>query len=123
MRIFGRPIVGTMEIISFCGAVVIGFAIPYLSWMEVHVYVDLLTQKLTPRSRAILKTFTKSVGSLFFLFAFNFVRYGMTLMRTGEVSPSFKILTMITFGLAVGCFLELTLFCDLVKPAKGGSHE
>ena len=38
MRIFGRPIVGTMEIISFCGAVVIGFAIPYWSWMEVHVY-------------------------------------------------------------------------------------
>ena len=126
MRIFGRPIVGTMEIISFCGAVVIGFAIPYSSWMEVHVYVDLLTQKLTPRSRAILKTFTKSVGSLFFLFvAFNFVRYGMTLMRTGEVSPSFKIpYYPITFGLAVSCFLEsLTLFCDLVKPAKGGSHE
>ena len=125
MRIFGRPIIGTMEIISFCGAVVIGFAIPYSSWMKVHVFVDLLTQRLTPKSQAILKAFTKSVGLLFFLFvAYNFIRYGLTLMRTGEVSPSFRIpYYPITFGLAASCFLEsLTLLCDLLKLAKGGKQ-
>ena len=125
IRIFGRPIVGTMEIISFCGAVVIGFAIPYASWMKVHVFVDLLTAKITPRSQVILKAFTKSIGFLFFLFvSYNFIRYGLTLMKTGEVSPSFKIpYYPITFGLAVSCFLEsLTLLCDLLKLAKGENN-
>jgi len=126
MRAAGKPIVGTIEIISFCGAVVIGFAIPYSSWMKVHIFVDLLTQKLSPKSKAILQSLTKFIGLLFFLFvSYNFIRYGLTLMRTGEVSASFKIpYYPITFGLAVSCFLEsLTLFCDLVKLAKGGKHE
>jgi TRAP-type C4-dicarboxylate transport system permease small subunit len=125
IRIFGRPIVGTMEIISFCGAVVIGFAIPYASWMKVHVFVDLLTAKVSPRSQVILKAFTKSIGLLFFVFvSYNFIRYGLTLMKTGEVSPSFKIpYYPITFGLAVSCFLEsLTLLCDLLRLAKGGNN-
>ena len=125
IRIFGRPIVGTMEIISFCGAVVIGFAVPYSSWMKVHVIVDLLTAKVTPRSQVILKAFTKSIGLLFFLFvSYNFIRYGLTLMKTGEVSASFRIpYYPITFGLAVSCFLEsLTLLCDLLKLARGGNN-
>jgi TRAP-type C4-dicarboxylate transport system permease small subunit len=126
IRIFGSPIIGTMEIISFCGAVVIGFAIPYSSWMRVHVIVDLLTAKLSPNSRTVLSIFTRCVGILFFLFvSYNFIRYGLTLMRTGEVSPSFRIpYYPITFGLAASCFLEsLTLACDLVKRAKGGQYE
>ncbi len=126
MRTAGRPIVGTMEIISFCGAVVIGFAIPYSSWMKVHIFVDLLTQKLSRKSQVTLQSLTKSIGLLFFLFvSYNFIRYGLTLMKTGEVSASFKIpYYPITFGLAVSCFLEsLTLFCDLVKLTKGGNHE
>ncbi len=31
MRAFGKPIVGDFEVISFLGAVVVGFAIPYTS--------------------------------------------------------------------------------------------
>jgi TRAP-type C4-dicarboxylate transport system permease small subunit len=126
VRTFWRPIVGTMEIISFCGAVVIGFAIPYSSWMKVHVIVDLLTAKLSSRSQVIFKVFTKVIGVVFFLFvAYNFIRYGLTLMRTGEVSPSFRIpYYPITFGLAASCFLEsLTLLCDLLKLTGGGDNE
>ena len=36
-----------MELISFCGSVLIGFAIPYSSWKKVHVYVDVLVEKLS----------------------------------------------------------------------------
>ena len=125
LRIFGSPIIGTMEIVSFCGAVVIGFAIPYSSRMKAHIIVDVLTSKLSSRSQAIFMVFTKVIGALFFLFVgYNFIRYGLTLMRTGEVSPSFRIpYYPITFGLAVSCFLEsLTLICDLLKLAKGGDN-
>ncbi|MBI5585796.1 MAG: hypothetical protein HY892_18450, partial [Deltaproteobacteria bacterium] len=40
MRAMGRPIIGAIELICFSGAIVVGFAIPYSSWMKAHVYVD-----------------------------------------------------------------------------------
>ena len=126
MRMFGRPIVGTMEIISFCGAVVIGFAVPYSSRKGAHISVDLLTSKVSLRTAWIFKACTKFIGCLFFLFvSYNFIRYSFTLMRTGEVSASFKIpYYPITFGLAVSCFLEsLTLLGDFVNEVRGGGHE
>jgi TRAP-type C4-dicarboxylate transport system permease small subunit len=46
LRFFGRPIVGTYEIVSFCGALVIGFALPWTSWKRGHIYVDFLVLKL-----------------------------------------------------------------------------
>jgi TRAP-type C4-dicarboxylate transport system permease small subunit len=126
MRVLGRPIIGAIELICFSGAIVVGFAIPYSSWMKAHVYVDLLEGKLTKRTRLILIGITKSIGILLFLFiAYNFILYGLSLKRSGEVSPGLKIpFYPITFGLAVSCFLEsLTLFADLLKLTRGDPHE
>ena len=33
LRYFKRPIVGTYELVAFSGAVVIGFSLPFTSWM------------------------------------------------------------------------------------------
>jgi TRAP-type C4-dicarboxylate transport system permease small subunit len=126
MRAFGHPILGSVEIITFCGAIVIGFALPYSSFTKTHVIVDLLTERLSPRSRAALGAVTKSMGLLFFVFVgYNFILYGLNLMKTGEVSPSFKIpYYPITFGLAVSCFLEsFTLLLDMLKLLAGGQDE
>jgi len=126
LRLFGKPIVGSVEIITFSGAVVVGFAIPYTSWKRAHVYVDFLTEKLSPNAKRIMELFTKSAGILLFLFiGYNFIIYGLDLKRTGEVSPSFKLpFYPIPFGLAVASFLEsLTLFIDLQKVFKGGENE
>lgn len=126
LRLFGKPIVGSVEIITFSGAVVVGFAIPYTSWKRSHVYVDFLTEKLSPRSKKIMAVLTKSAGILIFLFmSYNFIIYGLDLKRTGEVSPSFKLpFYPIPFGLAVASFLQsLTLLRDLYDLGKGGKNE
>ena len=126
MRILGKPIMGAIELICFSGAIVVGFSIPYASWMKSHVYVDLLENKLSRRARTGLQFFNKVVGVLLFLFiGYNFILYGLTLRQTGEVSPGLKIpYYPITFGLAVSCFLEsLTLFCDLLKLFRGSENE
>ncbi|MBP1730124.1 MAG: TRAP-type C4-dicarboxylate transport system, small permease component, partial [Deltaproteobacteria bacterium] len=68
MRNFGRPIVGSIEIISFLGSVVIGFAIPYASWKRAHVYVDFVVEKLSPRRRFILNVITRFMGIALFAF-------------------------------------------------------
>jgi TRAP-type C4-dicarboxylate transport system permease small subunit len=126
MRTLGKPIVGSMEIISFSGAVVAGFAIPYSSLKKTHIYVDFLKSKLSARSWILMQAITKAIGLLLFLFiGYNFILYGLTLMETGEVSPGFRIpYYPITFGLSVACFLEsLTLLCDIFALRKEGAHE
>jgi TRAP-type C4-dicarboxylate transport system permease small subunit len=118
MRLLGKPIVGSVELISFSGAVIIGFAVPYSSWMRAHVIVDFLIERLSPRGKRIMDLATKSGGLILFLFiGVNFILYGLTLMKTGEVSAGLRIpYYPITFGLALSCFLEsLTLFAGLLK--------
>ena len=116
MRQFRRPLIGGVEIISFAGAVVIGFALPYSTLKKTHIFVDLLVDKLAPRPQTILKACTRTIGIILFLFiGYNFILYGFDLIKTGEVSAGFRLpYYPITFGLAAACILEaLTLFCDL----------
>jgi TRAP-type C4-dicarboxylate transport system permease small subunit len=122
MRAVGRPIIGAVELISFSGAVIIGFAIPHSSWMRAHVIVDFLLERLSPAGKRVMDIATRIVGLILFVFlGVNFILYGLTLMKTGEVSPGFRIpYYPITFGLALACFLEsVTLFTQ----AWGGQHE
>lgn len=49
LRSLGRPIVGTFELVAFFGAVVIGFSLPFTSWVRGHIYVDFFVMKLPPR--------------------------------------------------------------------------
>jgi TRAP-type C4-dicarboxylate transport system permease small subunit len=110
-----------VEIISFCGSVVIGFAIPYTSWKKAHVYVDFLTEKLSPRNKRMMEIITRCMGiALFAFIGYNFILYGFDLIRTKEVSPSFRLpYYPIPFGLSLSCFLEcLTLVADLVKTVQ-----
>jgi TRAP-type transport system small permease protein len=124
MRNIGHPIVGSVEIISFCGSIVFGFAIPYASWKKAHVYVDLVVAKLSPRNQIILTAITRCMGIALFVFiGSNFIGYGRDLLRTGEVSASFRLpYYPIAFGLSLSCFLQsITLCCDLVRTIKGAN--
>jgi TRAP-type C4-dicarboxylate transport system permease small subunit len=126
MRALGRPFIGAIELICFSGAIVVGFAIPYSSWMKAHVYVDMLEEKLSQKVRFLFKVVTRLIGILLFLFiSYNFILYGLSLKNSGEVSAGLKIpYYPITFGLAVSCFMEsLTLFTDLLKLFQGEAHE
>ena len=128
MRNVGHPIVGSVEIISFCGSVVIGFAIPYASWKRTHVYVDIVVDKLNPGKRMVMFAFTRLLGiGLFTLIGYHFILFGLDLRQTGEVSASFKLpYYPIAWGLAVSSFLEsFTLVGDFVRTvsSKGGHDE
>ena len=126
MRTLGRPIVGSLEIVTFLGAFVIGFSLPYTTWLKGHVYVDILVDKLSGRGKTVLMVFTRCMGIGLFLFAaFDFVFYGLANIKSGEVTPSFRIpLYPIAFGLAASFLLQsLTLFCDLLHTVQGGQGD
>jgi len=125
LRSFRRPILGTFEIVAFSGAVVIGFSLPYTSWMRGHVYTDFLILRFSQKTRTIFNIVTRCLGIwLFFMIGWNLIMHGMDLKNAGEVSPT---LTMpfypVAYGLGFCCFIQcLVLLCDILK-IFGGKYE
>lgn len=125
LRTLRRPIIGTFEIVAFSGAVVIGFSVPYTTWMRGHVYTDFLVLRFSQKMRNMINVSTRCLGiGIFFLIGWNLIRYGMDLRQSGEVSPT---LTMpfypVAYGLGMSCFIQcLVLGCDILK-IFGGKYE
>jgi TRAP-type C4-dicarboxylate transport system permease small subunit len=125
MRSFRRPIPGTYDLVGFAAAVVIGFSLPFTSWVRGHISVDILVQKFSRTGRKITDIFTRAVGTFFFsLSGWYLIKLGMRLHSTGEVSLTIRMpIYPIAYGLAACCFIEcLVLLCDMVK-IFGGEYE
>ena len=122
LRSFRKPIIGTYEIVALSGAVIIGFSIPFTSWMKGHVNVDLLILKLPPRGKKIFSLITKYLGiGLFLILGWNLIILGMDLYKAGEVTPTRHIpFYPVLYGIGICCFFQcLVLFCDIVKILRG----
>lgn len=124
MRAFGKPIVGDYEIISFLGAVVVGFAIPYTTLLKGHVLVDFLIEKLPKNVSEGMQIATRIIGIALFLWvSWNFVDMSLDLIKSKEVTPVFRLpYYPISFGLAFCCIVQcFTLFSQIMK-IVGGRH-
>ena len=125
LRLFKRPIVGTYELVAFSGAIVIGFSLPLTSWLRAHIFVDFFILKFSKKVQNVFNIATRCVVIfLFFLIAWNLIRYGIDLRKSGEVSPTLRMpFYPIAYGVAVSCFIQcLVMICDIVKIA-GGKYE
>ena len=122
LRLFRRPILGTYEIVGFSGCVVVLFALPLTSWMRSHIFVDFLVIKLPQPLQVVFNLFTRClVVSLFFLFAWNLIKYAGELRATAEVSTTLKIpFYPVVYAAGVCCVLQcLVLLCDIIKIFRG----
>jgi TRAP-type C4-dicarboxylate transport system permease small subunit len=125
LRSFKKPIVGTYELVSFSGAVVIGFSVPLTSWMRGHVSVDIITSRFSRKVRDIFNIATRClVIGLFLLIGSNLIKYGMDLHKAKEVSLTLEIpFYPVAYGVGICCFVQcLVMFCDILK-ISGGSYE
>lgn len=126
LRYFGRPIIGTFEIVGFCGALIIGFALPLTSWHRGHIFVDFLTLKISKKSKKVLDISTRVLCiTLFFIVGWNLFIYSQKLYQSGEVSLTIQIpFYPFSYGLGVACFLQsFVLIADIVKIFKGTYDE
>jgi TRAP-type C4-dicarboxylate transport system permease small subunit len=122
LRAFRNPIVGSFEVISFSGAIAIGFALPYTTLRKGHVIVDFLLERLPPSAKNGLQAATRIVAILLFLWiGWNFVAMGLDLIQTKEVTPMFKLpFYPITFALAFSCLMQcLALFSEMIQVMGG----
>ena len=125
LRIFGRPIIGTYEMVGLGGAVVLGFAVPMTSWLRGHIFVDFFYQKCSKRVQKVLNIITRLICiGVYALVGWNLLKMGLELYTSGEVTLTRHLpFYPVAYGLGVCCFIEcLVLFCDIGK-IIGGKYE
>jgi len=125
LRFFRMPIVGTYELVAFAGAVVIGFSLPFTSWLRAHIFVDFAILKFPRNIRDVFNIVTRCmVTVLFVLIGWNLLKYGLDLQRSGEVSPTLHMpFYPVAYGIGICCFIQcLVMICDIVK-ILGGKYE
>jgi TRAP-type C4-dicarboxylate transport system permease small subunit len=118
LRLFKRPILGTYEIVSLLGAVVIGFAIPQTSIDRGQVLMDFLTGRLFSRTQRALHILTRLLGIITFLIiGWNLMVMGNDLRVAGQVSQTLRIPEYpIAYGVGLCCFMEcLVLLSELIQ--------
>jgi TRAP-type C4-dicarboxylate transport system permease small subunit len=122
LRAWGRPILGTYELVSLTLAIVIGFSIPKVSLDRGHVYMEIVLEKLSKRDRAIMNTFTRILGLILFaIIGYNLFLIGNEFHVSGEVSSTLKLpFFPISYFVGVCCFIECFVFMfDIVKVWRG----
>ncbi|OGP90613.1 MAG: hypothetical protein A2157_14075 [Deltaproteobacteria bacterium RBG_16_47_11] len=125
LRSLRKPIVGTYELVAFSGAVVIGFSLPFTSWIRGHIYVDFIISRFSKKIRNAFNVVTRCmVIWLFLMIGWNLIKYGMDLQRSGEVSLTLQMpFYPVAYGIGICCFIQcLVIGCDLLK-IFGGKYE
>jgi TRAP-type C4-dicarboxylate transport system permease small subunit len=127
LRAFGKPLVGTFELVSIAGALVIGFATAETSWQKGHVMVDFLVENRSPGVKKVFIIGTRIVGIVTFaLLTRNLFLKGTHLYQKGEVSltlhiPHFPAAYALSFCFCVLCFVFVA---DIVRLfVKEDGHE
>lgn len=118
MRGFGHPIFGAVDMVGLMAVVVLACAMPYTHEAGGHVGVDLLVQKLGPRSQAAIDTITSLISLVLFLVVtWQMWLYAGELSTKGEVSMTIQIAKHPFIYLVSICFgvLCLTLVKDIVR--------
>jgi TRAP-type C4-dicarboxylate transport system permease small subunit len=107
LRYLGHPILGSYDLVSFCAAFVIGFALPRTSLGKLHITVDILVEKI-PDHRFILDIATRVMAlALFVLMGWNLTVLGADFFKTGEGTLTLGIpLFPIAYALGFCAFLQ-----------------
>ncbi len=125
LRIFGRPIIGTYEMVAFTGGVVIGFSLPITSFVRGQIFVDFFYQKFPKFWQNIFNVVTRlMVITLFLFIGWNLMVLASDMVKSGEVSLTLQLpFYPVAYGIGVACFVQcLVLVGDLIKIA-GGQYE
>jgi TRAP-type C4-dicarboxylate transport system permease small subunit len=125
LRYLKMPIVGTYELVSFAGALVVGCALPQTSWQKTHVTVDIVTDKMPKGRLQVLQISTRAMAmGLFIILGWNVLDMAKTLYDTGESSMTLAIpLYPLAAALGLCCLAEcLVLLCDIGRIVAGGAE-
>ncbi len=120
-RRLGNPIDFTYEVVTYLGAIVIGFSIPQATLDKTHVVMDFLTEKLPKRGKTIFSCITRCLAIItFIIIGWNIIKMGNYLHKTGQATDILKIPDYpAAYGIGLCCFIVcLILFFDLLNELR-----
>ncbi|OPY74812.1 MAG: Tripartite ATP-independent periplasmic transporter [Syntrophorhabdus sp. PtaU1.Bin058] len=125
MRTANRPIIGTYEIVSFSGAVVMGLINPLTSWTRNHIFADFLIDRLSVKANKAFKIGTRCLAiGLFFMIGLELVKFGGHLKEASEVSSTLAVpFYPIAYGIGVSAFIQCIVFVADILRITGENHE
>ena len=118
LRYFGKPIVGTYEIVGLLGALMVGFALPQTSRAKGHVLMDFIITRLPSSVQKLFYALTRILGILVFaLITWNVWLLGDDYRRMGEGSLTLAIpLYPVAYVIAICSFVVIiVLFLELLE--------
>lgn len=119
-RVLGKPTIWTFEVSGFTLAAVVMLALGYTLLHKGHVNIDLLYERFSPRTRAIvdIATFIPFLGMFCVVFLFEGTRFAATSWSMLERTPSafnaaiYPVKTLIPAG---ALLLTLAAISQLIK--------
>jgi len=117
-RMFGNPMAGTVETIGWLAAVTTAFALGYTQIHQGHVSIDLFTNRLNPRLRAVINILVYLASTaLFMVVTWNIFRHAGVLKQSGSLSETMKVIVYPwVYLVSLGCAgLTLALLVDFAK--------
>lgn len=121
MRLFGHPLKGSYDLVQIAGALCIACALPYTTAVKGHVAVEFLYLKFGKRGRLAIDIVVRTILiALFLILTVQSVKYGASLHRSGEVTPTLEIpLYGVMYLIAFSCVVvSLVVLFNLVSPKK-----
>jgi len=126
LRAFGRPIIGTYELVSFGAGILVGFSLPLTTLQRGHVFVDFLYQKFPAPARTVLHVVTRLMGlAMFLCVGLNVLKMASDWRRAGEVSSTLQLpYYTVAYGIGLACLLVcLVLIVFIIQILSGRKYE
>ena len=117
-RLFGHPIFGSIELVSFLGVFAVAMALPLTQLSKGHIGVELFVDKLPRKGRLFFEVCTETVSLvLFIIITWRMFLFSFKLRASGEVSMNLHLPEYaIVFVLACCCVvLCLVIVSSLLK--------
>jgi len=118
LRMFGKPMAGTVETIGWLAATTTAFALGYTQIHQGHVAIDLVTSRLGPRLQVLVSMLVYLASTvLFVIVTWNVFRHAGVLRETGSLSETMKVIVYPwVYLVSLGCAgLTLALVVDFLK--------
>lgn len=118
LRVVWIPVKGTFELMGYLVAIVTAFALGYTQIKRGHIAVDIVVLRFSKKFQRILNCINGFICTGFFaIVSWQIARYATTLLKTGEVTETLRIIYYpFTYGVALGCAaLSLVFFADFLK--------
>jgi len=120
LRRFRMPIDWAYEIVVLLGAIAIGFSVPQTTLNKGHVFMEFLIEKLPKGWQRVFHILTRCFGIILFaIFGWRIIAHGISLSKSGEVSPVLEIPTYpATYGIGVCCFIVCIILLNELWQTK-----